>query len=234
MPAEGTEMSRSQRVRKVDLRLYALVDPERAGGHGLAELSWLVAAGGATLVQLRDKHGNTRRMVEEARAIRENLTPMHVPLLINDRVDVALAAGAEGVHVGQDDMAVEDARRLLGPDAIIGLSIKTVAQAQAAPVDLLDYAAIGGVFATTSKDNPDPPIGIEGLRRIAAVFRTRCPDLPLCAIAGIDAGNARATIAAGVDGVAVISSLSLAESPPDAAREMRAIIDGVLAGRPRP
>jgi thiamine-phosphate pyrophosphorylase len=234
MPAEGTEMSRSQRDRKVDLRLYALVDPERAGEHGLAELSWLVAAGGATLVQLRDKHGNTRRMVEEARAIRENLAPMHVPLLINDRVDVALAAGADGVHVGQDDMAVEDVRRLLGPDAIIGLSIKTVAQAQAAPVDLLDYAAIGGVYATTSKDNPDPPIGIEGLRRIAAVFRARCPDLPLCAIAGIDAGNAGATIAAGVDGVAVISSLSLAESPPDAAREMRAIIDGVLAGRPRP
>jgi thiamine-phosphate pyrophosphorylase len=217
--------------RKVDLRLYALVDPERAGGHALPELSRLVAAGGATLVQLRDKHGETRAMVEEARAIREKLAPMHVPLLINDRVDVALAASAGGVHVGQDDMAVEDARRLLGSDAIIGLSIKTLAQAEAAPVELLDYAAIGGVFATSSKDNPDPPIGVDGLRRIAQVFRRRRPDLPLCAIAGIDAGNAGATIAAGADGVAIISALSLSPSPPDAARQLRAIIDAALAKR---
>jgi thiamine-phosphate pyrophosphorylase len=219
-------------ARKVDLRLYALVDPDRAGGHTLPELSWLVAAGGATLVQLRDKHGGTRSMVEEARAIRENLAPMHVPLLINDRVDVALAANADGVHVGQSDMAVEDARRLLGPDAIIGLSIKTVAQAEAAPVELLDYAAIGGVYATTSKDNPDPPIGVEGLTRITAIFRRRRPDLPICAIAGIDASNAAATVKAGADGVAIISALSLAESPPDAARELRAIIDAALAERP--
>ncbi len=90
-----------------------------------------------------------------------------MPLLINDRVDVALAAGADGVHVGQDDMAVADARRLLGPEAIIGLSIKTVAQAAAAPIDLLDYVGIGGVFATTSKDNTSAPIGPAGLARIA-------------------------------------------------------------------
>ena len=219
-------------AHKVDLRLYALVDPDRAGGHTLPELAWLVAAGGATLVQLRDKHGDTRTMIEEARAIRENLKPMRVPLLINDRVDVALAAGADGVHVGQDDMAVADARRLLGPDAIIGLSIKTPAQAEAAPVELLDYAAIGGVYATTSKDNPDPPIGVDGLSRIAAVFRRRRADLPICAIAGIDASNAAATVKAGADGVAIISALSLAESPPDAARELRAIVDAALAARP--
>jgi len=216
---------------QVDLRLYALVDPERAGGHGLPELAWNVAAGGATLVQLRDKHGATRAMVEEARAIRENLVPMRVPFLINDRVDVALAADADGVHVGQDDMAVEDARRLLGPGAIIGLSIKTVEQAEAAPVDLLDYAAIGGVYVTTSKDNPDPPVGVEGLARIAQVLRRRRAELPLCAIAGIDASNAAATIKAGADGVAVISALSLAANPPDAARELRAIIDQALAER---
>src|SRR5258708_32369166 len=130
---------------KVDIRLYALVDPERAGSYDLAELSSLCAAGGATLVQLRDKHGDTRQMVEEARAIKLHLAPMHVPLIINDRVDVALAAGADGVHVGQDDMPVEHARRLMGPHAIIGLSIKTVAQAEAAPVYLLDYVGIGGV-----------------------------------------------------------------------------------------
>ena len=117
-------------------------------------------------------------MVETARALKDTLKPFRVPLLINDRVDVALAAGADGVHVGQDDMAVEDARRLLGPDAIIGLSIKTVAQAEAAPIELLDYVGIGGVFATSSKDNPDPPIGVGGLARIAGVFRRARAGVP--------------------------------------------------------
>src|SRR5207248_6108118 len=197
----------------VDIRLYALVDPARAGGHALPELARLVADGGATLVQLRDKNSDTRAMVDEARAIKAALAPFRVPLVINDRVEVALAAQADGVHVGQDDMAVTDARHLLGPDAIVGLSIKTVAQAEAAPVELLDYVGIGGVFATTSKDNPDPPIGVEGLARIAAVFRRRAPALPLCDIAGIDASNAAAAITAGADGVAVISALSLAKVP---------------------
>jgi thiamine-phosphate pyrophosphorylase len=225
--------SQSGRARAVDLRLYALVDPEHAGGHELAELAGLVAVGGATIVQLRDKHGATRIMVEEARAIRKTLAPMRVPLLINDRVDVALAAQADGVHVGQDDMAVSDARRLLGADAIIGLSIKTVAQAQAAPLDLLDYAAIGGVYATASKDNPDPPVGVAGLARIAAAIRERRPGMPVCAIAGIDAGNAAATVKAGADGIAVISALALAESPSDAAGKLRAIVDVALAERRR-
>jgi len=187
-------MTTLQCARAVDLRLYALVDPERAGGRSLPDLARLVASGGATLVQLRDKHGATRAMVETARAIRDTLSALSVPLLINDRVDVALAAQADGVHVGQDDLSVADARRLLPPDAIIGLSIKTVAQAEAAPVELLDYVAIGGVYATTSKDNPDPPIGTAGLTQIAAIFRRRRPDLPICAIAGIDAGNAAATV----------------------------------------
>src|SRR5437660_1436568 len=149
----------------VDVRLYALVDPARAGGHALADLARLLAAGGATLVQLRDKHSETRALVETARAIKSALAPARIPLIVNDRVDVALAAHADGVHVGQDDMAVADARRLMGPDAIIGLSIKTAAQAQEAPVELLDYVGIGGVYATTSKDNPDPPIGVAGLDR---------------------------------------------------------------------
>jgi len=216
-----------------DVRVYALVDPERAGGHALPALASQLAAGGATLFQLRDKHGGTRAMVDEARAIKQSLAPFGIPLVINDRVDVALAAGAHGVHVGQDDMAVDDARRLLGPDALIGLSIKTVAQAEAAPVDLLDYVGIGGVFATTSKNNPDPPIGVEGLRRIADVFRRRAPKLPLCAIAGIDASNAGSAVAAGVDGVAVISALSLASNPTDATRALLGIVDAALSERRR-
>jgi thiamine-phosphate pyrophosphorylase len=212
----------------VDLRLYALVDPEHAGGRELPELARLVAQGGATLVQLRDKRSDTRVMVERARAIKAALAPFGVPLLVNDRVDVALASGADGVHMGQTDMAVEDARRLLGRDAIVGLSIKTVAQAEAAPIDLLDYVGVGGVFATTSKDNPNPPIGTGGLARIAAAFRRRAPHFPICGIAGIHAGNAADTIAAGADGIAVISALSLEHDPQAAAQKLRGIVDAAL------
>ena len=215
----------------IDLRLNAIVDPERANGRPLAELARMVVAGGATLIQLRDKHGSTRRMIEEARAIHVALAGTGVPLVINDRVDVALAAQADGVHVGQDDMRVEDARRLLGPTAIVGLSIKTVAQANAAPLDQLDYAGVGGVYATTSKDNPDPPIGIAGLRDIVAALRARRRDLPICAIAGIDASNAAPVIAAGADGVAVISALSAQNEPEGAARQLRAIVDQARAQR---
>ena len=214
-----------------DLRLYALVDPEHTGGHDLADLTRAVARGGATLVQLRDKVGSTRQMIERARALVAALTGSGVPLIVNDRVDVALAAGAEGVHVGQDDMAVADARRLLGRDAIIGLSIKTDEQARHAPLDLLDYVAIGGVFTTVSKDNPDPPVGVAGLRRIAGIVRARVRDFPVCAIAGIDAGNAAQVIAAGADGVAVISALSRESEPSQAAERLRAVIDSALAQR---
>jgi thiamine-phosphate pyrophosphorylase len=212
----------------VDLRVYALVDPEHAGGHALADLARLVAHGGATLVQLRDKRSETRRMVEHARAIKAALAPFNIPLLVNDRVDVALACGADGVHVGQGDMAVDDARRLLGRDAIIGLSIKTTAQAEAAPVDILDYVGVGGVFATTSKDNTSAPIGTAGLARIADILRRRAPGFPVCGIAGIDAGNATDVIAAGADGVAVISALSLKPDPQAAARELRRIVDTAI------
>ena len=210
---------------KVDVRLNAIVDPERANGRSLADLTRMVVAGGATLVQLRDKHGSTRQMIEQARAILAALAGTGVPLVVNDRVDVALAAGADGVHVGQHDMRVEDARRLLGPAAIIGLSINTVALAHAAPIGLLDYVGAGGVYVTASKDNPDRPIGVAGLRDIVAAFRARKPDLPVCGIAGIDAANAAPVIAAGADGVAVISALSMRPDPEAAARELRRVVD---------
>ena len=213
----------------VDLSLYALLDPAVAGGRPLAELARLVA-GHATLVQLRDKHGSTRALVEEARRLRALLEP--VPFVVNDRVDVALAAEADGVHLGQDDMTAAEARLLLGKTAIIGLSVKTVAQAREAPLELIDYVAIGGVYATTSKDNTAAPIGIAGLREVVGALRMREPDFPICAIAGIDAGNAAEVIAAGADGVAVISALSRAPDPRQAARELRAIVDDALARRP--
>ncbi|MGC2643686.1 MAG: thiamine phosphate synthase [Pseudolabrys sp.] len=214
----------------VDLRLYALVDPAVTGGRTLADLAGRISSS-ATLVQLRDKHGSTRAMVEEARALQAVLEPKGIPLLINDRVDVALAAEADGVHIGQDDMAPADARLLLGRRAILGLSVKTVDQARAAPLDLLDYVAIGGVYGTTSKDNTATPIGVAGLRAIVQAVRAREPDYPICAIAGITAANAADVIAAGADGVAVISALSLAADPGKAAQDLRAIVDTALKQR---
>jgi thiamine-phosphate pyrophosphorylase len=212
----------------VDLRLYALLDPAQRGGRDLSELARLIG-GAATLVQLRDKHGTTRAMIEQAKAIKVALPD--VPLLINDRVDVALAAEAAGVHVGWDDMDAGEARLLLGKNAIIGLSLKTTEQASAAPLERLDYVAIGGVFATRSKDNPDAPVGLAGLREIAAIVRKRAPGMPITAIAGINSSNAADVIAAGADGVAVISALSLAPDPKAAAQELRGIVDRTLAQR---
>ena len=215
----------------IDLRLNAIVDPERANGRSLAELTRLVVKGGATLIQLRDKHGSTQRMIEEARAMKAVLAGTGVPLVINDRVDVALAAGADGVHVGQDDMPAAEARRLLGPQAIIGLSIKSVTLANAAPLEAIDDAGICGVYATTSKDNPDPPIGVAGLRAVIAALRARKADFPVCGIAGIDAGNATGVIEAGANGVAVISALSMKPDPQAAARDLRAVVDSALRAR---
>ncbi|HEX2215680.1 MAG TPA: thiamine phosphate synthase [Xanthobacteraceae bacterium] len=212
-------------MNAVDLRLYALVDPQRAGRHALSDLAARVVAGGATLVQLRDKSGETKRMIEDARAIRAALAGSRVPFLVNDRVDVALAAGADGVHIGWDDMRAEDARRLLGPKAIIGLSINSAERARTAPLAMLDYVCIGGVFATMSKDNPNSPIGVNGARALAEIVRARAPGMPVGAIAGIDTSNAASVMAAGFDGVAIISALSMTPDPAAAARELRSIVD---------
>lgn len=216
---------------RVDVRLNAIVDPERAGGHRLVELARQCAHGGATLIQLRDKLSPTRSMIEQARAIKQALASFAVPFVVNDRVDVAIAAGVDGVHVGQEDMTIEDARRILGPGAIIGLSIKSVAEAEAAPLQLVDYVGSGGVYATASKQQNDPPIGPAGLAKIIAALRRRMPGLPVCGIAGIDASNAGEVIAAGADGVAVITALSLAPDPTTATRGLLEIVDGVLAKR---
>jgi thiamine-phosphate pyrophosphorylase len=216
---------------RIDLRLNAIVDPEHARSRRLVDLARQCAQGGATLVQLRDKISETRAMVKNAREIKQTLAPLGVPFVVNDRVDVAMAAGADGVHLGPEDMAAEDARRLLGPGAIVGLSVKSVAEAEAAPIDLIDYVGSGGVYATLSKQQKKSPIGPAGLAQIIAALRRRAPDLPVCGIAGITAGNAGEVIAAGADGVAVISALSLAPDPAAAARALRDVVDAVLAKR---
>jgi thiamine-phosphate pyrophosphorylase len=214
----------------LDLRLYAIVDPEQSGGHALPELARMVAAGGATLIQLRDKKSDTRDMIALARAVKAAL-PASVPLIINDRVDVAIEAAADGVHLGQDDQNVVAARERLGPLPFIGLTVQTLAHARAAPLAIIDYVGIGGVFATSSKNNPRPPIGIAGLHQIIDVFRYRIGNFPACAIAGITRDNAADVIAGGADGVSVISALSHAPDPTAAARELRAVVDAALAAR---
>jgi thiamine-phosphate pyrophosphorylase len=173
----------------------------------------------------------THAMVETARAIKQALAPFGVPFVVNDRIDVALAAKADGVHLGPEDMAIEDARAILGRDAIVGLSVKSVEAAEAAPVELIDYVGSGGVYATLSKAQKNPPIGPEGLARIIGTLHRRAPRLPIVGIAGIDEDNAGAVVGAGADGVAVISALSLSPDPAAAARRLRTIVDAMLGKR---
>lgn len=215
-------------MSRVNTALYAILDPERTRGRDLATLADQAATGGATLLQLRDKHAGTRQFVARARAVKAALAG-RIPFLINDRVDVALAVGADGVHVGRDDMLPADARALLGPRAIIGITLKNSADIVGADPTLIDYGCIGGVFATTSKNNVDPPVGIKGLTRLRVEARRL--GVPVGAIAGIDAGNTPAVIAAGADGVAIISALFMADDVVAETRRLRAIVDAALLAR---
>jgi thiamine-phosphate pyrophosphorylase len=217
-------------MTSANLRLYGIIDPERTGGRDPVELVRLAVAGGVTLIQYRDKQAEGRRLVELARALRSALEGTGVPLLINDRVDVALAAGADGVHLGQEDMHPSDARDLLGPRAIIGLTLKTPEQADAMAHMPVDYGCIGGIFATLSKNNPALPIGLDGLRATVTRAKRACRR-PVGAIAGIDASNAEAVIAAGADGIAVISALFMAPDPQAEAQRLRQMVDQALASR---
>ncbi|MCC6946705.1 MAG: thiamine phosphate synthase [Bradyrhizobiaceae bacterium] len=215
----------------VDLSLYVLVDPAQAGGRSLAEIAAAAVRGGATLIQLRNKTGTTREFVEEARAIKAALAGTGVPLLVNDRVDVALAASAHGVHLGRDDLDPREARRLLGPKAIIGATVRSEADVATLAPGAIDYVCIGGVFATKSKDNPDPPVGLGGFSRLAGLVRGRAGGLPVGAIAGIDENNAADVIRAGADGIAVVSAVIAARNPEAEARKLRGTVDAAKAQR---
>lgn len=212
-------------MNRVDYRLNAIVDGALRSVGKLAELAGIAARNGATIIQYRDKEASTRQLIAEAEAIRAALAGTGVPLVANDRVDVALAAGADGVHIGRDDMDAATARRLLGPAAIIGLTVKNEADADAAIAAPIDYACIGGVFETLSKKNPDPPVGLEGFRVLRARIRAAKPELPVGAIAGIDTARAGEVVQAGASGVAVISAIFRAADIAGAAREMRAAVD---------
>ena len=160
-----------------------------------------LVAGGCTLIQYRNKSGHARQMLEQARELRRRASD-RVKLIMNDRADLCLAAGFDGLHVGQDDLSPESARRIIGPDRWMGVSTHNPEQMAEADRTDADYLAIGPVFATTSKANPDPVVGLEGVRRARALTRK-----PLVAIGGITRANARSVIEAGSDSVAVISDL---------------------------
>ena len=198
------------------LRLHLVTDSALCGARGILAVVEAAVRGGVTCVQLREKSLDTRAFVERARALKAWLLPLGVPLLINDRVDVALACGADGVHVGQNDMTPEDVRRLM-PGALIGLSVESLAQLAAAERAPVDYYGISPVFATRSKHDAAPALGLDGLRAIRAGTRR-----PLVAIGGINAGNAADVMAAGADGLAVVSALCSSADPAAAARELRA------------
>jgi thiamine-phosphate pyrophosphorylase len=208
----------------VNILLYGIVDPQIARGRSLAELSAAAARGGATLIQYRAKEASTREMVREARAIKAALAGTGVPLLINDRIDVALATGADGVHVGADDMELAAARRLLGEDAIIGATLKKAAELPYLGSARIDYACIGGIFATVHKDNKDAPLGLDGYAALRAETRKALGDLPVGAIAGITAENAASVMAAGADGIAVIGAMFGGDDVEADTRRLRAAL----------
>ena len=197
-------------------RIYPLTDVQLSG-FSHAEQVKLLSLGGASLVQLREKRMPAREFYEQAKEAVAVASSCGVQLLINDRVDVALAIGAHGVHLGQDDMPPEAARKLLGPNAVIGYSTHNIEQAIAATRLSIDYLAIGPIFATTSKSDTAPVLGLDGLRAV----RRAIGAFPLVAIGGITSENAADVIAAGADSVAVISALlSNSHRIPEATRNL--------------
>jgi thiamine-phosphate pyrophosphorylase len=183
-------------------RLYPILDascfPNTTAMPAAAEE---LAAAGITLLQYRNKQGNARQMLDQARELRSRLGP-NIELIMNDRADLCLAAAFDGLHVGQDDLSPESARNIIGPARWLGVSTHNPEQLAEADKTTADYLAIGPVFATTSKANPDPVVGLAGVRRARELTRK-----PLVAIGGITRANARSVIDAGADAVAVISDL---------------------------
>ena len=185
-------------------RLYAIVDATSfAATEEIAVFAEQLVAGGCTLLQYRNKSGNARLMLEQARELRRRVTGA-IKLIMNDRADLALVAEFDGVHVGQDDLSPESVRAIIGTSRWLGVSTHNPEQLQEADRSSADYLAIGPVFSTTSKDRPDPVVGLEGVRRARQLTRK-----PLVAIGGITRANGATVIEAGADSVAVISDLIL-------------------------
>ncbi len=196
-------------------RLHLVTDRVLCGLRGIEAVVAAAVRGGVTCVQLREKELDTRAFVARARALKDLLRPLGVPLLVNDRLDVALACGADGVHVGQSDMEAEEVRRWM-PHAWIGLSLETPEQLSAAERAPVDYYGVGPIFATATKPDAAPAWGLDGLKALRA--RTA---RPLVAIGGLQCHHAAQVVDAGADGLAVVSALCTADDPADAAARFR-------------
>lgn len=207
-------------MNKEILKLYLVTDRPLAGGR---DIEWIVreaVEGGCTIVQLREKHTDTGEFVALAKRLKSALAPYNVPLIINDRIDVVLASDADGVHIGQSDMPYDIARKLLGPEKIIGLSIENFEQLEQANKLNVDYVAASPVFGTPTKTDTAEPWGLEKL----AEFNRRSVH-PTVGIGGMNENTVGDVIACGTDGVAVVSAIVAAESPKNASRKLRQIVE---------
>ncbi len=202
-------------MRPIDLSLYLVLDPDLCAGVGMVETARAAVAGGATIVQLRDKHASTAEMISTGHALKAALVGTGALLVINDDVEAAVAIGADGLHVGQDDMLVRRARERIGPSMLLGLSVETEALAAAVDPALVDYAGIGPVFATPTKPDHKQPIGFDGLGRL-----TRTCPVPAVAIGGLKVEHVQAVFASGAQGLAVVSAICGASDPEAAARDI--------------
>jgi len=206
--------------RGIDPGLYLVTDRALSGERSVEDVVRAAVRGGVSMVQLREKEIETRAFVALGRRLKEELAWQGVPLIIDDRLDVALACGADGVHLGQHDMLCGDARRIMGPEAIIGISVETAAQAAEAEAFDCDYLGVSPVFPTPTKTDVASSWGLEGLRRLRSQSRHR-----LVAIGGINQANAREVLGAGADGIAVVSAICAARDPQAAAQELREILE---------
>ena len=206
-------------MKTIDYSLYVITDSKLSRGRPHREVIEAAIRGGATIVQYREKSASTRQMIDEALELRDLCRARGVPFIVNDRVDIALAVDADGVHVGQDDMPAALARKLIGRDKIVGVSAENVEEARAAIADGADYLGVGAIFATATKSDAGEPIGIAGLMKIA-----RISTVPIVGIAGINAANAASVIRAGAAGVAVVSAIVSVDDVERAARELRKAI----------
>jgi thiamine-phosphate pyrophosphorylase len=204
--------------------LYAIVDANITAEP--LSLATKLADAGATLIQLRDKHSSARKVYTQSRELVALLAPRGVRLVVNDRADIAAMAGASGVHVGQDDLPVEDARKICPFPSWVGVSTHNLKQLREAGSTSADYIAVGPIFPTVTKENPDPVVGLELLR---AARKLTCK--PLVAIGGVTAGNAAEVYAAGADSVAVIRDLAQATDPGEQVRRFLAIAERVVTRR---
>jgi thiamine-phosphate pyrophosphorylase len=206
--------------------LYLVTDRALCGHRTVEEVVLMALRGGVACIQLREKDLSTRAFVEEAQRIKAIMAPFRAFLIINDRIDVALAVGAHGVHIGQRDMPCEIARKLLGPRAMIGLSVETWEDVERARTLDVDYLGVSPVFKTPTKTDTKGHWGLEGLNRIRAATSR-----PLVAIGGLNASTAADVIRAGADGVAVVSAICAADDPYQAALELHDIIQSALEQR---